>query len=107
MLPTRLGVNCMDIEAWLENPAMKEKLDAIHQANLEESLRVFGNLDLPRNLTAAFEAAEMVTRRDVVALMTELLRHNNEILAAQLEQLGVDTSAVMTPAGVHVVHPSS
>lgn len=101
MLPTRLGVNCIDIEAWIESPAVKEKLDALHQAHLEESLRLFGNLDLPRNLTAALESVSMVTRRDVVALMTELLRHNNEILAAQLEQLGVDTSAVMTPAGLH------
>ena len=102
MLPTRLGVNCIDVEAWLESPAIKERFEAQHAAYLEESVRVFGNLDLPRNLTAAFEAAELVMRRDMLAMFTELLRFNNEIMAAQLEQLGVDTSAVMRPVDLHV-----
>lgn len=101
MLPTRLGLNCIDVEAWLDSPATRDRLEVLHRAHLEESVRIFGIPDLPRNLMAAFEAAELVTRKDMVALVTEMLRHNNEILAAQLEQLGVDTSVVLPPAGVH------
>lgn len=107
MLPTRLGLNCVDVDAWLDSPAVKDRLDALHRAHLEESVRTFGIPDLPRNLTAAFEAAELVTRKDVIALVAEMMRHNNEILAAQLEQLGVDTSVVLPPAGVHALPPKA
>jgi hypothetical protein len=95
MLPTRLGINGIDLEAWLASEAVHERLDAVHRAAVEESVRTYGNLDLPRNLNAAFEAAALVARRDTLALVAELVRHNNELLAAQLAQLGIDTAAVL------------
>ena len=98
MLPTRLGINAIDIAQWLDSPAVKERLEAVHLAHVDESLKLFGILDLPRSLTVAFEAAELVARRDTIAIVTAIIHRNNEILAGQLEQLGIDTTSVSAPS---------
>lgn len=97
MLRTRLGINGIDIEAWVASGAVHERLEGLHRKHLEESVRTYGVLDLPRNMNAAFEAASEASRRDTLALVAEVIRFNNEILALQLEQLGIDTGAVVVP----------
>lgn len=93
---TRLGINSIDVEQWMASEAVREKLDELHQKHVEESVRTYGNLDLPRNLSVAFQAASDVARRDALALTRALLEYNNQLLAMQLEQLGVDTSKIIT-----------
>ena len=102
MLSTRLGINCIDVEAWLASEPVRTSLDELHARHVEDSVRTYGTLDLPRNIMAALDATMEIARRDAIAAARALITYNNQIIASQLDQIGINTSAIVPPSVPHV-----
>jgi len=89
---SKLGINALDANQWLSHEPMKGLVEGIHQASVEAGQKIYGRQAMPPEVAAAVNAAAYTALLDSVLIAKTLIEYNNDMIAMQLETLGLDLS---------------
>lgn len=94
---SRLGMNAIDADHWLTHEPMRTELGEIHRAAVQAGLKIHVQKPVPPEVEAALNAAAYSALMDSILIARTLIQKNNDMIAMQLESLGLNISLVPTP----------